>query len=319
MTHRTTLFMALFVPAAAGAQWTCDSLSIPLLRYSAFHDTLLEVRVTSTSFSNISYPTLVVYDNNGDTLAWDYGNFFTLGPDQTFLLPLAAGVVPPVGYFDATVEVYTNGTQLQCTLFRPYTNLCPIEPCTALYPSVISAPSGHLFDWTVADTDGNTVATGIMAVPEGGTQVRDTVCLPPGDYSLGMVDITGIDMSAIFYMVGSDWWNAPTSPHVTLESGSVSSFVLFEDCFEGPDAITEVASVGTELRIMNGILYMQRADGGMMHDVTVIDATGRSVRTAAVGKTAWQVNIADLSAGVLIVQVTGRDGMHDSRAITWSP
>ena len=315
MSARTFLFIALLVPAAAYAQWECDSLNIPSLQYSAFVDTVVEVRITNSG-GWFSYPSLVVYDNNGDTLAWQDPNFFGQGPDQTYLLPVATGATAPVGFFDATIEVRSND-QLACNFFRPYTNLCPIDSCITLYPAVGGAPSAHQFDWYVTDAQGDTVATGAMTTPTNSTQARDTLCLPPGEYSLGMVDITGFEQGAAFQMIGSDWWASPTSPQVTVQSGMVSTFVLFEACFAPANTIPEITAAGIEASVVNGVLMMRKVDGSPIRKVDVLDAAGRLMRSSAGSSAAMQLNIADLAPGVLVVRVTDAEGTTLCRRIAW--
>ncbi|HMC97380.1 MAG TPA: hypothetical protein VKG92_07005 [Flavobacteriales bacterium] len=314
------VLMVLLLPLALPAQDDCATLSIASIHYSPFTDTIVEVRVLNSASFGFNEPSLVLYDGNGDTLAWSYWDFFVIGPDQTFLLPLAADANVPVGFFDATVEVWTySNSTLACTLYPPYTNLCPSGPCAAVYPSVIGAPSGHQVDWNVTDAEGDTVATGTMVVPAGGSQTRDTLCLPPGAYSLGMEDVTGIAQGASFYMLGSQWWAAPTSPHVLLESGGVSSFVFYEACITDQNSIPEIDPDVMDVSIVNGQLRVSRPNGTSLRQVQLMDTAGRLLRTASGNGTVFIVNIADLPPGVLMVTATDAAGMHSARSIAWTP
>lgn len=312
--HLAACSSLMFLPTGLLAQVECDAISIASIRYSAFDPSIVEVR-TLNSGEGFSYPWLILFDANGDTVAWAPMDFFWLGPDQTFLLLLTAGTIP-VGPFPATVELWA-ANDLVCT-FQLEADLCPPTPCSEVYPFVIDQSGntgGHMCDWVVVDINGFPVATGSSAIPVGSTQTRDTVCLAPGTYSLSMTEVSGTGQDLQFWMEGSEWWSSPTSPHVWIDSAMVSPFVLYEPCIDGANAITEMSTVGLGLNIVNGLLNVRGPVGTTIRNVEVMDAAGRLLRTASGTGAALDVDITDLAPAVLVIRATDNAGARSCRTI----
>lgn len=315
----TAAFLFLLLPSGLIAQDDCNSLSIASIRYSAFDPSIVEVRTLNTGGGGFNYPSLVLFDGNGDTLARDHDNFFVIGPDQTFLLPLVSGANVPVGPFAATLHVRVDNA-VACA-FELQADLCPPPPCVEVYPFV-SDQGGSVSDrecyWMVLDDNAVSVATGTLVIPAGSTQMTDTVCLAPGTYSLGMSEVSGTGVDLHFRMNGSGWWNSPASPTVFIESGMVSPFVLHEACIGSMNAIPETRTVGVELTVVNGILRIQCLGGTAYRQVEVMDAAGRLVRTAFGPAAASGLDINNLAPGVLVVRTTNVKGVQGSHSLCWA-
>jgi hypothetical protein len=311
--------LGLLLTSTAVAQNDCADLTIASVRYSPLNASFLEVRILNSGGFGFSYPSLVLFDANGDTLAWGSTGLFGLGGDHTVAIQLVPGTVLPAEPFSATLELWIGSwTQLACS-FDLVIDPCPTEACTQVYPHVIAGildPGGLQFDWTVSDSTGTTMATGSMVIPEGTNQIQDTVCLPVGAYSLGMVNPFGIGEFIYFTMIGSAW---ASSPQVEVETGDVSPFILFEACMENANAIDEVTDQGLHLAIVNGVLRVWRTDGPPLREVRVMDAAGQLVRSAVGQKTSLELDIAALAAGVLVVKATNAQGVYSCRRISWVP
>ena len=304
-----------FFSASASAQENCDDLSVGSIQYAAFNDSVVEVVMLNNGPIGWGYPSLILFDGNGDTLARREAEFFALSNDQVFSLPILPGAALPTVPFYATVQLWTGfNDSLRCTFF-PEASLCPTGPCTTVHPFAWLAngdTTGFELEWTVTETTTNTVYTGPLHIPQGLTSAQADVCLPPGHYTLTMFNpwVTG---EGLFFRMTSSSWNSSQSLDTELASGNPSVFTLFEACIDDDNAVSEIVASGITVTMTNGILRATVPSGSVLRSLEVIDAAGRTIRRVSGQADSLILDISDLPMGLLLVRTTEGDRTTTTR------
>ena len=304
--HNLRIFVTSIIAANAvgAASQTCADLSIASVTYSAFYDSLIEVRLLNSGPIGWSYPSLIVYDANNDTLAFDEANLFALTNDQTIVLPFVGGAAIPIGPTTGTIELWTGfNTTLECT-FDVTFDLCPAVPCFPLRPFLFTNNADVDPDditWHLEDSVGTTVATGSFHLDSTHTYVSDSACVAPGNYSI-VIDPPWADADHLYFGMGSSAWNSPTLQAHLMDT-AVIAFTLLEACMEGTNAIPEDASAAIRLMMADGLLTITSAHDAPLERIELWDARGIMILAENVLTDVAGIDLRGKAAGVYPVRV----------------
>ncbi|MBK8339510.1 MAG: hypothetical protein IPK99_05625 [Flavobacteriales bacterium] len=304
--HHLRAFATVCVAASSlGASCqSCTDLNITSVTYSAFYDSLIEVRLLNSGPISWNYPSLIVYDANNDTLAFHEADLFALTTDQTIVLPLADGATIPTGPINGTIELWTGfNTTLECT-FAVTIDLCPAAPCVPLRPFLFTnnatvAPAN--IAWHLEDSVGTTVANGVFHLDSTHTYVNDSACLAPGSFSM-VIDPAWTDAEHLYFGVGTSAWNAPTLQAHLLDTSTIS-FTLLEACMEGTNAIPEEATPSIRMILVDGMLTISTAQDEPLGRVDLYDMRGTQVLSGTVMSNVAHIDLHGKAAGIYSVLV----------------
>ena len=266
-----------------------------------------------------SYPSLILFNGNGDTIAWQGAEYFALANDQVFSLPIIPGAVIPSDPFYATVELWTGfNDSLRCTFF-PEPSLCPQAPCTIVHPFATYSgdTAGLELEWTVTETTTNEVLTGALSIPQGISYAQTDVCLPPGHYTLTMFN-PWISGDGLYFNMKSSAWNSSETPYVEMADSVPSMFTLFEACIDDDNAVAQLASEEIVLSVVAGRIHLQLPMGDHMSVVELLDGTGRVLHRITGVQNQLELDITGFAPGVFVLAVTNNKNERWSRALAWT-
>lgn len=300
-----TLITAIIAASALGSSGqTCADLSIASVTYSAFYDSLIEVRLLNSGPIGWSYPSLIVYDPDGDTLAFHPADLFALTDDQTIILSFVDGAAIPNGPTTGTIELWTGfNTTLECTFDVTY-DLCPAAPCLPLRPFMFTNESGMMpahIPWQLQDSVGTATASGMFHLDSMNTYVNDSACLAPGNYSM-VIDPGTADTEHLYFGIGSSAWNSPTLQYHLMDETSFA-FTVLESCMEGSNTIPEVMPASVRMTMDEGMLTIMSTQEEPLERVELWDARGRQLLSTNVTGHTTQVDLRGMAAGVYPVRV----------------
>ncbi|MFZ1687840.1 MAG: hypothetical protein WAU70_10485 [Flavobacteriales bacterium] len=296
-----------FTVIGGGNLPACDSLVIYSILYGAFNDSTIEVVVSNPSSVLFDYPGFILFDGNGDTLAIETVDYFGIGTGpQVHTLVIHPDATFPAGVFTGTLELWTSfTTDLACN-FPVTLDLCPPGPCQNVVVSIGNMGGALVvsgFTWTITDSLGTTVGTGVLQL---GNSQSDTanICLPPGNYTLTMVqpNITG---GQLFYGVGDALGAVIQEPFIQGGATNELPFPFYPLCI---DAGTSIAPLGNDPGMLivldNGSLNVTaKTDLGLLR---LHDAQGRIVLEQRVAGNSARIDVQHLASGCyLLVQPQG--------------
>lgn len=310
---------ALIALAPLLAQENCNDVYPVSIGYDPFNSGRIAVLMGNDGPIGWSYPSLILYTENGDTLAWAQADYFALTDDQLHTLNIVENAQVPTGPFNAVLELWTGfNDSLRCT-WDPIVTLCPPE-CTTVYPSVLAWSNdagGTQFDWTVTDSLAQTVATGTIALPVGGIQAQDSVCLPPGAYELTVVN-TSIPGDSVYFSMNGPHWNSSSSPQVELIAGAGSPFILMEACIDFQNAVPDVPANTFDVQVLGDAVRVTNSNGRPVGNVDITDAAGRLLLRGYGTNGTFTRSLAELPVGILLVRLVDEQGSVRARKIVWA-
>lgn len=297
-----------FVVSGGGLLPACDSLDILSVQWAPFDPGAVEVMVSNGSSELFSYPAFVLLDDQGDTLAVEQPNFFGIGGGPQIhtlaVHPLAQMPSPP---FTATLHLWTwFYDSLACEL-PVNVDLCPSGPCAPVQVHLGNfggAIVTGLFDWNLLDGGGNTVFSGTL---ELGALEFDTatVCLPPGTYTLTMVQPQPVG-GQLYYGVSAGPLGSSTVSEPFLSGGTVNElpFTLYEACINAGQSVGS-PSMGVDLIVQQeggSVVVIAPEPLGL---VELLDMRGRSCAQVAAAGTRCVLTTDGVAGGVFLVRVVG--------------
>lgn len=307
-----------FIVSGGPLATACDSLDLLGVQWSPFNAGHIEVMVANGSSDLFNYPAFVLLDDQGDTLAVEQPNYFGIGGGpQIHTLVVHPGGQVPAGPFQATLHLWTYFFDtLACEL--PVTvDLCPTVPCVPVQVHLGNfggASVSGLFDWNVLDTGGNAVASGVL---ELGTPQFDTatVCLPPGEYVLAMVQPQPMG-GQLQYGVNAGPLGSSILSEPFLAGGAVNElpFTLYGECINPGQSIPAPPEArGLHVHQEAGRLIVSA--GAPMGQVELVDVQGRSCARVREGGTRAVFEVGALASGVFLVRAGVGDTMLTRRVI----
>jgi hypothetical protein len=286
----------------SGGGSPCDSLELVSVRWHPFSDTALVVHVINgnTISELFDYPNFILFDASGDTLAKETVNFFGIGGESYHTMRIMDGVEIPVNTFSATLELWTGfTTSLACT-WELEVDLCPLAPCTTLIPNIQNlggAITTGTFNWGIL-SNAVVVVSGSFVLDAENQYDADTICLPPGVYTM----LAGSDGGPLS---GQPYYSAVVPGGFSTASAPVGDLVpeplafrFFEPCFDPTQSVGS-ANESADLTLLSGageftLVHSQ----GVLGDIRVFDSMGRmahrSYSTAdrtVIGTQGWPTGI----------------------------
>lgn len=292
-----------------GSATVCDSLDILNIGWSPFSDTALVIHVFNPTTTLFDYPSFVLLDANGDTLAEEQVTFFGIGQESWHTLTLFPGAVIPSGPFTGTLELWTLfGQQLACSWNMDF-NLCPPEPCAPLnvyLQNMGGALTLGSFHYTVRHL-GDLVASGIFNLSAEEQYDSDSLCLPPGNYLMEVVPDQGPTGGQPYFGVNMGFdVQGPSAPLIFTTMSAVA-FNFYGECAEGTQGIAVAPAAGLLLGRGNGTLSIARTDGAPVGELRVLDAQGRLIAHVAESSGRHVFATSGWTPGFYLVQTMGKD------------
>lgn len=306
---RTLALIALCAPSSIHAQDHCSDVEIIALRYDAFGDSALHVVVQYNADDfMLSYPRFHVLDASGDTLAREQMNFFVLAPGiSAHRMERVPGSTWPGALFTGTVLFYYNtidGEQ-QCT-FPITADLCP-PTCGAANVYLYAEAGSHTsstFPWSLADSTGNTIASGALELDIAGWQQDiDSLCLLPGRYTLQVSQPEASGTAFRFGMSEEDiFFNGPEASLAAGGTGELT-FDFFAPCISVGQTIQPEQADEWRVSYDGRWATITRGSGRALGHVAVYDATGRCMATAHTSATSSALDLAGMAKGPYLIAV----------------
>ncbi|MBL8009516.1 MAG: hypothetical protein JNJ64_02825 [Flavobacteriales bacterium] len=306
-----------FVVSGGGQLPACDSLDVISVHWAPFDPGTVEVMVSNGSSELFDYPAFVLLDDQGDTLAMEQPVFFGIGGGpQIHALTVHPLAQVPASPFTATLHLWTSFfDSLACEL-PVNVDLCPPGPCVPVQVHLGNfggAIVTGLFDWNLLDGGGNTVFSGTLEL--GALEFDSaTVCLPPGSYTLTMVQPQPVG-GQLVYGVSAGPLGLSTVSESFVSGGTVNElpFTLYEACINAGQSVGE-APAGDELNVYQegGRVVVSSAEP--LGVVELLDMRGRSCAQVPAGGTRCVLTTDGVAAGVFLVRVVG-DGTVRTRRV----
>jgi hypothetical protein len=210
------------------------------------------------------------------------------------------GVEIPVNTFSATLELWTGfTTSLACT-WELNVDLCQPAPCTTLIPNIQNlggAITTGTFNWGIL-SNSVVVVSGSFVLDAENQYDADTICLPPGVYTM----LAGSDGGPLS---GQPYYSAVVPGGFSTASAPVGDLVpeplafrFYEPCFN-PTQSVRTPNRGSDLALLTGageftLVHSQ----GALGDIRVFDGTGRVVHRSystadrtVIGTQGWPTGI----------------------------
>ncbi len=295
----------------------CDSVVIHSISWQPFTDTALEVYASyPMTMDCLDYPGFVLLQGT-DTIAEENVTFFCLPENATHVLGLGTAPIPE-GAFDGELHLWSNFYSEHLCSFALNINLCPEGPCSQLLAYVNNfgnALSNALLDWTVMDQNAEVVASGQFHLHDAQQSEYDTLCLPPGEYTL--TALSGVPL------VGGQLVLGVTSGRlyaidrsVQLPSGAGGGslpFTYYGPCIGNGNGIDEHSpSTALQCSVSGNTLEIAVTDGSPLGQYTVMDAAGRCVHSGFASAPLARIGLQSLAPGVYLLHTRS----HGTRAFT---
>lgn len=309
-------FVGDFAPApqhvfdVLGGGSPCDNLEIVSVQWHAFTDTAIVVRVVNSNFNEIfDYPNFILFDSNGDTLAIETVNFFGIGDESTHVLAIHPDATMPVGPFAGTLQLWTNFTsELACEWSLNF-DLCPSEPCATIIPNMQNLGGALVigdFNYSIFDENMDLVATGTLNMISDTQFDADTLCLPPGQYSMACIPLQPSTGGGPYFSVMAPGWIAGPGLFIFEGMPVITPVTFYEPCIDGTNSMPETRQPGFSIQQHGDMLGVLSGSGAALGPVELFDAQGRLVMsTLATGDRA-ELSLSGIGAGVVLVRAGGQ-------------
>ena len=295
----------------SGFGTACDSLDLVSVQWHAFNDSVIVVHVRNNNFNEFfDYPNFILFDANHDTLAVETTNFFAIVGDSWHPLQIHEDAVIPTGLFTGTLELWTLFTQnLACTWNLPF-DLCPAPPCATLIPAIQNVGGGipiGTYDWTIYDSDFLVASSGQFELGFGMEYDADTICLPPGSYSMNCDPNDEPTGGAPVFNVSVEGFISGPSQAVTWSLPVPMPFDFYMPCADSGNGIeTTVSQIGLSAIQQGTSFHVQRIDGKPLGNVELFDMQGRLCFHTSVPASSTLIATAEFGNGTFVVRA-GRE------------
>jgi hypothetical protein len=290
-----------------GTSTVCDSLILASVSWAPFSDTALLVHAFNPTSELFDYPSFILLDANGDTLAKETVFYFGIGAESWHTLSLQPGAVIPDGPFTGTLELWTLfGQQLACSWSRSF-DLCPQTPCAPLTASIQNnggALAIGTFQYTIRHL-GDLVANGTFELTADAQYDSDSLCLPPGNYLMEVVADQAPSGGQPFFGVSlGNGVQGPSAP-VIVTTLSAVAFNFYEACAEGTQGIVERPADELTIAYGKGMVSVERTDGKPLGQLSVYDAHGRLLARLDERTGRHQFATSSWASGLYVLQSLG--------------
>lgn len=311
MNINAPLLIRLMLPAlvagTASAQTICDQISIDRIGYAPFGNGL-EVVIHNGNDVFLSYPTVQLFNNMGDSLGSSALTFFGIMNNSSQLHQINATEQIPATPFSGSIvfNYFTENGFDGCTIPFNGLSLCPNETCIPLQVYTYFTPNvpEAVVTWTITDAEGVEAAQGTLDIdPDGVGSVANDLCIPAGHYTLRVQQSTGDAWSFPLGLVTPDW-SIDDAVHGTLSTGEelAIDFSFFEPCMTIGQGVRPYEQHQANIWVVDRQLHIRTMDQQAVGAVRVLDATGRTVRDIAANhSTGTILEIGDLATGTYLV------------------
>jgi hypothetical protein len=292
----------LFTVSAGGAP--CHELQIEV-QWHPFTDTAVVVHVTNPSAELFDYPNFILFDDQGDTLAIETVNFFGIATESWHMLSVVDGAVLS-NDLNGTLELWTGfTTTLACTWNGPFA-LCPPPFCAPVHPGIMNMGGALVlgaFTYMVHDAGGTLVAEGDWDLTEAVQMAYDTLCLPPGQYTMRVVPHQASTGGAAVFTVAAPGWVQGPMALVYQSEENTMPFDFFGACVDVGQSIHEPAPDPLRAAPVRGGLWVHRTDQRPLGELWLFDAQGRALYHATTASA--RVHVPVSGPGVYVVRTQG--------------
>lgn len=269
----------------SGASSPCDDLDLVSVQWAAFSDTAVMVHVQNNSSELFSYPSFILFNAQGDTLASEAVDLFGISGDSWHVLRIRPGTTVPGVPFSGRLELWTDfTTDLACSWVSTF-ELCPPAPCAELRPTVANM-SGMLvngtFNWLVYDAT-DLIANGQFTLGQNGQTADTALCLPPGEYHVNVSPTDPGFMGILYYYVTAPGGQSTPNLPVTASLPVLLPFTFYGPCISGSQDISELPPSPLRTAPIAGGLQVWNEDGTALGPLWLYDVQGRLIfnRTAS--------------------------------------
>lgn len=262
---------------------SCDDLTIVSVQWATFSDTAITVQVTNAGFG-FDYPAFVLLTADGDTIAGETPNFFTIGNESWHTLDIHPDADVPVGGFSARLDLWTGFfSELACS-WDMTIDLCPASECVTVHPYIGNFGGAMVegsFAWSVNDDIGSVANGTFMLAGEQQSDEAD-VCLTPANYTLV---VTALQEPAGGQLVigvgGAGWGDGMQQPFPQVIPSTPVVFDVVPGCFDGANGIDmrDATAELLDIRFVSSGVEVRTMDGNALGPVELRDALGRLVFT----------------------------------------
>lgn len=261
----------------SGGSSPCDDLELVSVQWAAFSDTAVMVHVQNSSSELFSYPSFILFNEQGDTLASEAVDLFGISGDSWHVLRVRPGTTVPGVPFSGRLELWTDfTTDLACS-WTSTIELCPPTPCAELRPTVANV-SGMLlngtFNWMIYD-ETDLIANGEFTLGPNGQTADTALCLPPGAYHVNVSPTDPGFMGILYYFVTAPGGQSTPTMPVTSSLPVLLPFTFFGPCISGFQGITELAPTPLCTAPITGGLHVWNSDGAPLGPLWLFDVQGR--------------------------------------------
>lgn len=291
---------------SGGDEAACDSVVIYDISWQPFTDTALEVFAGNLSQECFDYPQFILL-NGTDTVAEESVNFFCLPSSASHVLDIGSAGIPEVP-FSGELHLWTAFLTTPACIFDVNVDLCPDTACRnliAYVQNVGDALSNAVIQWYVNDDNGTAVAEGQFALSGSQQSDADTMCLPPGHYTL--VAMSGVPLTGgqLILGVGSGHQYA-IDRMIQLPPGAGGGqlpFTFYGPCIDPDNGLIEnMGASGLSFGYSDGAVIVRSTGEGSIGRLELLDHTGRLLRILVSASSTAFINVSDLASGMYIIR-----------------
>ena len=294
----------LFTVSGSGGS-PCDSLVVDFVQWAPFSDTALVLHVYNNGLQVFGYPSWILFNDLGDTLAAETVTFFGIVGESFHTLTIRPGAVIPVGTFTATLELWTDFyTNLACT-FNWTGDLCPPGTCTELYPTVYADSSATFpvtIPWSIVDAGLISMGSGTFTLSGPFDPDADTVCLPPGHYTLITDPTLTPDSTVVASLTGPG--NTYSNFGYNINDGypEFFAFTLYEQCIDSTTTIGETTNTTAFAAWTDEAAIHIRGGSDALGTIELFSGDGRVIERRSTSASAIDLPIGTLAPGIYLVR-----------------
>lgn len=295
-----------------GTPSPCDSLIINSVTWGPFSDSTLVVHVHNNSSTLFNYPGFVLLNDEGETLGLEAVDFFGIPAENWHVLAVPAGADLPEGSFDATLQLWVDFYGQQVCTFNMDLSLCPPEACSMLFPTVMnlgSAITTGTFSYEIREDD-VTLASGSLSLSGEQSTDTDTLCLPPGEYTMVLTaDQPPTGGQPYFGVTAPGYAQGPLEPVDFVTGGSEVDFDLYEPCMDITTGIRpETRGSDLVISVAQGQVQIARNDGRALGELRLFDAQGRALAGVHTAGPTHVFRTVGLATGIYVLRAVDEEG-----------
>ena len=290
----------------------CDSVSIYSISWQPFTDTSLEVYASYPLDQGcIDYPGFILL-NGTDTVAQETVNFFCLPEDASHALSLGSAAVPE-GSFNGELQLWSNFYSEQVCTFALSMDLCPPGPCSSALVYLNNFGNALVdatLDWTVSDQNSETVASGQFHLHDEQQSEYDTICLPPGQYTLTAISAQPLNGGQLVLGLTSGHMYAlgVSVPIAQGAGGATLPFTFYGPCIGANGIASHQERTGLLCATEGDLLLVRSADERPIGPFSVMDVRGSVLFTGNGTANTARIACGNWAPGVYILRSAMRGG-----------